>query len=305
MYRFKAIVFYSLLFFSTPALSKGSKSPKPEAVPPPPIKFLTSVNEIQSGILRGSGADDLRFEYLLEEQFSHALAVSKGFVVSPKNLMDSQFVMDATIVGFELISENGAKFGFSPIESFLPIGVDFDVHVKTVLLTLKMEAIDPLSGRIIASVMSKAQYKDNKASFGLKYLNFVQASFVSSSQTPLSLVTGTALNNGANMLSDKLRALRWQGLVTDNFRENEWQLLEINGGVDVGIKKGMFFEVLGAGGSSQGRVKATVEVYRVDMTRSWARVIELNPEWMLEPISNFDLVYYAPEARPSSLLVTR
>ena len=292
MFRFKAFAFLFCFLITIPAYSGGSKAPKkPAAIPPPPIKFLTSVDEIQTGTLIGSGADDLRFAYLLEEQFSHYLASSKGFVVSPRLLWESQFFMNATIVGFELISSRGARFGFSPMESFLPIGLDFDVKVDTILLTLKMEAIDPLTGRIVASVMSTAKYKDKNSSFGLKYLSFIQASFVSSTKTPLSSVTGAALARGAEKMSDKLRHLRWQGIVKDSFRENTDHLLEINGGYDVGVKEGMIFEVVGRNGTSQGRVKALIEIYRVDTVSSWGRVISVNSEFILEPIGVNDLVY--------------
>jgi len=245
-----------------------------------------------------TGADELRFSHLLEEQFEHSLAVSKGFVVSPRNLLDSQFQMNTSVIGFELISNRGARFGFSPMENFLPIGLDFNVGVKSIPLTLNLEAVDPISGRIVASVISKSTYKDKNASFGLSYLSFIQASFVSSSQTPLSEVTGSALRNGANMLSDKLRHLRWQGLVTDSFREDENHLIEINGGFDVGVKQGMIFEILGAHGSSQGRVKGLVEIYRVDTVASWGRVIALNREFILEPIDQFDFAYFLPTGIP-------
>lgn len=258
----------------------------------PTLKFLSSVQRVNSRDLIPDPTDEQKFEDLIEEQFDHLLAASKGFVVSPITAGESQFYMRAKIIAFELISDSGLRFGFTPVQSFSPISGSLDIKVKRLRLSLAMDAVDPETGRIIASTIAKSEFKDSKTNLGLKYSNFISASFVSSKKTPLSDVTGKALSRGADDLSQKVSGAIWKGQVLKSFREESHHAVKFNGGFDVGVQKGMKFEVVGKDGSSGGRAKAVVEIYRVNMTSSWGKVTYLNPELILQPIDSGDYVYH-------------
>lgn len=258
----------------------------------PTLKFLSSVQFINTRDLIPDPTDTKKFQNLIIEQYEHILASSKGFVVSPIAAGESQFYMRAKIIAFELISDSGLKFGFTPVASFSPISGSLNIKVKKLRLSVAMDAVDPGTGRIVASTIAKSEFKDSNVNLGLRYQNFISASFVSSKKTPLSDVTGKALERGANDLSQKVTGAVWAGKVLSAFREDTHHAVKFNGGFDVGVQKGMKFEVVGKDGSSQGRAKAVVEIYRVNMTSAWGKVTYLNPELILEPIDSGDYVYH-------------
>lgn len=279
--------------FGSGSTDEGDNTDNPdENVQYPTLKFLSSVQFIETRDLLPDPNDEQKFQDLIVEQYEHLLASSKGFVVSPITAGESQFYMRAKIIAFELISDSGLRFGFTPVANFSPISGSLDIKVKKLRLSVAMDAVDPETGRIVASTIANSEFKDSKTNLGLRYQNFISASFVSSKKTPLSDVTGKALQQGADDLSQKVSGAVWKGEVLSAFREDTHHAVKFNGGFDVGVQKGMKFEVVGKDGSSQGRAKAVIEIYRVNMTSAWGKVTFLNPELILEPIDSGDYVYH-------------
>jgi hypothetical protein len=270
-------------FSSLVADARGSRKPV-EKSPAPVVrqnvlKKLVAVESVNSNSLMGSDDDNARFALLLGEQFSHHLVASESFITTPLEADEAQFELDVSLIGFEAISSKGVKFGFSPTKNFLPIGLEFSIQAKSLLATFRIAARDPLTNRVLASVVSSATLTDKKKFFSLRYLDFVNASFESSKKTPLAALTGSALKSGVLKLQEALERYPWEGRLRAVFMNGTTAVAKINGGHDLGLKEGMRFTVVGASDASQGRTKNVIEVYRVELGSAWAQgiLVEVSP----------------------------
>jgi hypothetical protein len=233
------------------------------------------VDRVVPNNLIGSEEDNARFAFLLGEQFSHHLVLSDGFVVTPVEASESQFDLDVSLIAFEVVSSKGVKFGFSPSKVFLPIGLEFSIQAQSLLVTFRIAVRDPLTDRVVASVLATATLTDKKNFFQVRYLDFVNASFESTKKTPLSKVTGCALQAGVAKVVTALARFPWEGKLRAVFMQGQTPLAKINAGHDLGIKEGMRFLVFGFSDASFGRLKNVIEVYRVELGSSWAEGIQV------------------------------
>jgi len=269
----KTRLFFIILVstLSLPAIAGGSKKPKKEFVhaPMPKYKRIVAIDSVNTNQILASGLDDEKYQILLAEQFSNYLISSGRYVEEPLSSEGAQLELDVAVIAFEAVSDRGVKFGFNPTSTFSPVGVNLDVRVTSMKVTFRISARDTVTSRVVGSVEAAAIMQDKSANISLKYLDFVDLNYASTSKTPLSSVTAVALRHGVAKLAKNILHIPWEAKVTEVLIDEQRVFVKINAGFDVNLKEGDELSLY-ANFEQGGFVKNDLELRSLSVSQAWA-----------------------------------
>ena len=193
------------------------------------------------------------------------------------------FRIGGNVLSFELESTNGISLGFSPKIDF-DIGAGLNFTVGTSRLNATFTASDRSATRTFYSVTTNEKQEEKKGGFNLSFLDMFNLGFDNYSKTPLAQVVSTSLSKAMNGIAAATAGLVWEAPIIIADRN----LVALNAGFDAGIVVGDQFKIQNAehywsglpcqsdylGMRPDPDPVAIVEVYDVQGTLSWAKVVQ-------------------------------
>jgi len=189
------------------------------------------------------------------------------------------------IIDFELESVTGTKLGFSPKLMF-DIGFQAEFRVGKSVMTSVYTATDASRRRILHSTTITETQKENQGGMKVDFLDLAYLGFDYYKKTPLAQVVSKSINSGMLSIANATDKLLWDAPVI----VAERSIIAINAGFDAGLEVGDEFKVQNMahywsgtpcksdyfGSRPDPDPVAFVEVYDVQSTISWARVVRWN-----------------------------
>ena len=217
---------------------------------------------------------------------------------------DQQFEFSGDVLSFEVTDKNGLTLGFNPGAALWGIGAGFSFLAQTSAMALHLDAMDGYKQRILAASDVTSKQSQLQINANISYLQFVNMSYQYYSQTPLARVAKNALTLGINGLNKSIDGLPWTGRV---LTQDGGKYVLLNVGQDAGVKVGDAFTVYNATPSEDpqcfgapqpsgkpGAPLASVKVYDVGITSSWAEVSSFYQQGSLSAGSRVAVEQLAP-----------
>jgi hypothetical protein len=191
--------------------------------------------------------------------------------------------MNGQVMGFEVTQSTGLTLGYNPGRGLVGLGAQFSFRATKAAMNLAINATDIFDRRLLGTGVATEKQSETRINASIGYQD-ISLGFDHFKKTPLSRVSGRALTFATHKVALQTDPLQWDGRVIVADRD----YVGINAGQDAGIRLGDQFLVTNMthywrgeacasaylGARAEQAPVAVVEVYDVDFTNSWARVVQ-------------------------------